>query len=326
VSDSPRNRQEERRLRREADRARLHRQRWIVGLLALAVLVGGGVAVALAFSDSSSGHDGQTSRSTTRESVRSTQRSTTKSIETRTASVSTGTTNRTTTPGQNTSPLASLRGKTIAIDPGHNGGNYRHTTEINRLVNAGTLMKACDTTGTSTNGGYSESAYNLDVALRLSAILKSAGAHVVLTRSTDTGWGPCITERAAIGNNAHAAAAISIHADGGPATGHGFHVIYPPSVANLTDDIASASYQLALAIRTAFHAGTDMPYANYIGQGGLDERNDLGGLNLSDVPKVFIETGNMRNATDAALLTSRAYRERAAVSLEHGIAVFLAAK
>ena len=103
--------------------------------------------------------------------------------------------------------------KTIAIDPGHNGANYQHTTEINRLVNAGTLMKACDTTGTSTNSCYSESAYNLDVALRLSAILKSAGAHVVLTRSTDTGWGPCITERAAIGNNAHAAAAISIHAD-----------------------------------------------------------------------------------------------------------------
>jgi N-acetylmuramoyl-L-alanine amidase len=184
-------------------------------------------------------------------------------------------------------------------------------------------MKACDTTGTSTNGGYSESAYNLDVALRLSTILTKAGAHVVLTRSTDTGWGPCITERAAIGNDAHAAAAISIHADGGPATGHGFHVIYPPSIANLTDDIASASYRLALSIRAAFHAGTDMPYANYIGQGGLDERSDLGGLNLSDVPKVFIETGNMRNAGDAALLGSSSFREREAQALAKGLAAFL---
>ena len=322
MSDSPRNRQEERRLRREADRARLHRQRWIVGLLALAALGGGGVAVALAFSNSNSARDGQTSRSTTRESVRSTQRSTTKSIETRTASVSTRTTKRTTTAVQSTSSLASLRGKTIAIDPGHNGANYQHTAEINRLVNAGTLMKACDTTGTSTNSGYSESAYNLDVALRLSAILKSAGAHVVRTRSTDTGWGPCITERASVGNNAHAAAAISIHADGGPATGHGFHVIYPPSVANLTD-IASASYRLALAIRAAFHAGTDMPYANYIGQEGLDKRSDLGGLNLSDVPKVFIETGNMRNAGDAALLGSPSFREREARALAKGLAAFL---
>ena len=43
-----------------------------------------------------------------------------------------------------------------------------------------------------------------------------------------------------------------------------------------------------------------MPYATYLGNAGLSERSDLGGLNLSDVPKVFIETGNMRSATDAA--------------------------
>jgi len=332
VSDSHRNWQEERRLRREDERARLRRQRWIVGIVAAIVLAGAGVATTLALNGSDSGHDGQAGRSSTRESTSSTKHSTTKSTKTRTTPVTTGrhrTTHTTTgtkrTTTRSASPLYSLRGKTIAIDPGHNGGNSQHTTEINKLVNAGTVMKACDTTGTSTNSGYSESAYNLDVALRLSAILKRAGARVVLTRSTDTGWGPCITERAAIGNDAHAAAAISIHADGGPATGHGFHVIYPASVANLTDDIASASYQLALAIRTAFHAGTDMPYANYIGQGGLDERNDLGGLNLSDVPKVFIETVNMRNAGDAALFGSSSFREREAQALAKGLAAFLRA-
>lgn len=323
MSDSNRNWQEERRLRREDERARLRRQRWIVGIVAVIVLAGAGVAVALALSSSHSDHNGQSGWSTTQEHRTTTRRSTTKSTKTHTKSVSTTTTSRTTTSARNTSPLASVRGKTIAIDPGHNGGNYQHTTEINKLVNAGTVMKACDTTGTSTNSGYSESAYNLDVALRLSAILKRAGARVVLTRSTDTGWGPCITERAAIGNSAHAAAAISIHADGGPATGHGFHVIYPPSIPNLTDDIASSSYQLALAIRAAFHAGTDMPYATYIGQEGLDERNDLGGLNLSDVPKVFIETGNMRNAGDAAQFGSASFREREAQALAKGLAAFL---
>ena len=86
-------------------------------------------------------------------------------------------------------------------------------------------------------------------------ILRAQGARVVLTRTTDTGWGPCITERAAIGNRAHADAAISIHADGGPASGRGFHVIYPPSIARLTDDIAAASRRLAVAVRNAFAAG-----------------------------------------------------------------------
>jgi N-acetylmuramoyl-L-alanine amidase len=216
-----------------------------------------------------------------------------------------------------------LSGKTIAIDPGHNGGNYLHTAEINRLVNAGTLHKPCDTTGTETDTGYSEAAYNLDVALRLRTVLRAEGARVVMTRTTNTGWGPCITERAAIGNNAHADAAISIHADGGPANGRGFHVIYPPSIPGLTNDIAANSYKLALAIRNAFKAGTGLPYATYIGHDGLDERSDLGGLNLSNVPKVFIETGNMRNATDAALLTTPSFRQREARALAAGLTTYL---
>src|SRR5437867_10679771 len=84
-----------------------------------------------------------------------------------------------------------LAGKTIVIDPGHDGGNYAHPREINRLVDAGTLLKPCDTTGAETVSGYTEAAYNLDVALRLRAVLRAAGARVVLTRTTNSGWGPC---------------------------------------------------------------------------------------------------------------------------------------
>ncbi len=216
-----------------------------------------------------------------------------------------------------------LQGKTVAIDAGHNGRNWAHTAEIGRLVDAGTLRKPCDTTGTATAGGYSEAAYNLDVARRLAQILRSAGARVVLTRTTNDGWGPCITTRAAIGNRARADAAISIHADGGPAEGRGFHVIYPPPIAGLTDDIAAGSRRLALAVRAAFRAGTGEPFATYIGRDGLDVRSDLGGLNLSDVPKVLIETGNMRDPVDARRLESPAYRQREAAALARGLEAFL---
>ena len=216
-----------------------------------------------------------------------------------------------------------LRGKTIAIDPGHNGANWSHPAQINRLVDAGTLHKACDTTGTETNDGYSEAAYTLDVALRLARVLRAAGARVVLTRKTNTGWGPCITERAAIGNRAHADAAISIHADGGPASGTGFDVIYPPSIPGLTDGIAAASHRLAIDIRNAFRAGSGERPADYVGSDGLDVRSDLGGLNLSNVPKVLIETANMRNASDARRLESPAFREREARALARGLEAFV---
>jgi N-acetylmuramoyl-L-alanine amidase len=66
-----------------------------------------------------------------------------------------------------------------------------------------------------------------------------------------------------------------------------------------------------------------MPVADYIGGGGLSVRSDLGGLNLSDVPKVFIESGNMRNATDASLLTDPGFRQRVAESLAAGLDRFL---
>jgi N-acetylmuramoyl-L-alanine amidase len=217
-----------------------------------------------------------------------------------------------------------LRGKTIVVDPGHNGRNWAHPSEVNRLVDAGTLRKACDTTGTSTRSGYREPAFTFDVATRLRSILRARGATVVLTRPSNAGWGPCITERAAIGNRAHADAALSIHADGGPASGRGFHVIYPPAIRGLTADIARPSKCLALAMRDAYGAGTGLPRATYLGGSGLSVRSDLGGLNLSDVPKVFVETGNMRNATDAALLERPAFRQRVARAIAAGVEQFLA--
>jgi N-acetylmuramoyl-L-alanine amidase len=196
-------------------------------------------------------------------------------------------------------------------------------SEISKIVDAGPLRKACDTVGAQTAGGYAEADYNLDVARRLARLLEREGARVVLTRTESTPWGPCITERAAIGNRAHASVAISIHADGGPPSGRGFHVIYPPSIPGFTDDIASASYRLAVVVRDAYARATGMPRANYVGSQGLNARSDLGGLDLSNVPKVFVETGNMRNATDAGLLTSGAFRQRVAQGLADALARFL---
>ncbi|MFN8038002.1 MAG: N-acetylmuramoyl-L-alanine amidase [Acidimicrobiales bacterium] len=217
-----------------------------------------------------------------------------------------------------------LRGRTIAIDPGHDGGNFAHPQVIDRTVDIGNGRKACDTTGTATDDGYRESAYTFDVARRLQALLEADGARVVLTRTSDDGVGPCIDERARIGNQAGADAAISVHADGGPATGTGFHVIRPAPMGGPVDAVVEPSARLAEAIRTAFAAGTGTAPATYLAtQDGVVTRSDLGGLNLSSVPKVFIETGNMRNAADAARLGDPAFRQRAAEALAVGLRRYL---
>ncbi|MEU1393297.1 MULTISPECIES: N-acetylmuramoyl-L-alanine amidase [unclassified Nonomuraea] len=230
------------------------------------------------------------------------------------------------TPAQQAPPDAKpLKGKIVVIDPGHNGGNYRNPKAINRKVNVLTQWKACDTTGTATNNGYSEAAFTWDVSNRMAKILKGRGATVKLTRSDNDSVGPCITQRAAIGNKAGADAAISVHADGAAPAGHGFHVIIPKKINGPVDKVVAPSTELGLAVRDAFAKGTGLPYSTYVGSKALSFRNDLGGLNLSTVPKIFVECGNMRNAADAAKFQDPKFRQRIALALANGMQHYLEA-
>ncbi|MEU6084981.1 N-acetylmuramoyl-L-alanine amidase [Streptomyces sp. NPDC047108] len=215
-----------------------------------------------------------------------------------------------------------LSGKVVVIDPGHNPGNGKHADAINRSVDIGTGRKECDTTGTSTNDGYTEAAFTLDVARRIRKVLEAEGATVKLTQDGSRAWGPCVDERARIGNEAEADAAVSIHADGSATGNRGFHVILPAKVKDGAADtraITGPSRDLGERIADAFTRRTGSAPSNYIGDRGLDVRSDLGGLNLSKVPKVFIECGNMRDAREAARLKSAKWRERAAQGIADGI-------
>lgn len=221
-----------------------------------------------------------------------------------------------------------LKGKVVVIDPGHNITNFQHSAEINRKVNIGTNWKECDTTGTSTNAGYTEAQFTMDVSHRLRTLLEQQGVTVKLTHDGDSpAWGPCVDQRAKIGNDAHADAAISIHADGAPAGDRGFHVILPASVhagAADTRAIVGPSALLGRDIKSNYLQATGEQLSNYVGDGtGLVTREDLGGLNLSTVPKVFIECGNMRDSKDSALLTNGAWRQKAAQGISEGIVSFL---
>ncbi|MGW0737300.1 N-acetylmuramoyl-L-alanine amidase [Streptomyces sp. NPDC002851] len=220
-----------------------------------------------------------------------------------------------------------LAGKTVVIDPGHNPTNRDHTTEIARQVDIGTGRKECDTTGTATNSGYTEAEFTLDLAHRLRTYLEEAGAKVKLTQDGDRPYGPCIDERAEIGNKAKADAVVSLHADGSGEGHRGFHVILPGKVkagAADTAPILAPSRTLGERIAASFTRATGSPPSNYIGDGkGLDTRKDLGGLNLSKVPKVFLECGNMRDKKDEARLTSKDWRQKAARGIAEGMTGFL---
>jgi len=68
---------------------------------------------------------------------------------------------------------------------------------------------------------------------------------------------------------------------------------------------------------------TTMPASDYYGSSGVMERNDLAGLNLTTVPKILIECGNMPNRTDAGMLSSVAFQQQLARAFTVAIVAFL---
>lgn len=221
-----------------------------------------------------------------------------------------------------TSTAGLLAGKVVAIDPGHNGGNFGDPSFINSPIWNGRATETCDTTGTETDGGYTEAQFNFNVAQYLAADLEAKGAKVVMTRTTNDGVGPCVTQRAAIGNAAGANAAVSIHADGGPTSGSGFAVLEPVA-SGPNDSVVTPSQSLGTDVRSAFLAQNVEPISDYDGIDGIQPRDDLAGLNLTTVPKVLVECANMRNTSDAALIVTDSWQRSVAQALTTAITKFL---
>jgi N-acetylmuramoyl-L-alanine amidase len=211
-----------------------------------------------------------------------------------------------TTPGAPAPPQ-----RLVLLDPGHNGGNAQHTREINKKVPDGRgSTKPCNTVGTSTNPGedmITEHEFTFYVARGVKTILEQNGVKVAMTRDSDDGWGPCVDVRGKQAGAIHADAVVSIHADGAPASAHGFHVIYPKPALN------SAQGEPSISLATYLRDGLSdqmLPTSTYIGKKGLIGRSDLAGLNWSTRPAAMIECGNMKNPQDATNMISDAGEAR----------------
>lgn len=214
---------------------------------------------------------------------------------------------------------ANIAGMIVFLDPGHQGAN--DPAVLSRQVTTGRGgTKECQTSGTSSSTGYTEQAFAWETVLRIRQQLTALGVRTAMSRGDDTGPGPCVDERAAMANALKPDAIVSIHADGGPATGRGFHVNY--SAPPLNDAQAGPAVQFARIMRDQMQAA-GIPPANYVGQSGLYGRSDLTGLNLAQYPSILVEMGNMKNPADDALIVSPAGRQKYAEAVVRGIAGYL---
>ncbi len=191
-----------------------------------------------------------------------------------------------------------LAGETIVVDPGHGGID-----------------------GGATAGGRVEKVVTLRIGLDLSALLRGAGARVVLTRSSDRFIS--LADRVAIADAAGGDAFISIHANALGDPGYsGLTTFYGASSGFVTGvrrtpSLVATSHTLANDVQAATQART----------GEVDrgvQPADYYVLGNSHMPTVLVETGFITNPTEGQRLTSPAYQEALAAGIAGGLARFAA--
>ena len=212
----------------------------------------------------------------------------------------------------------SVAGMIVFLDPGHNGANDAGMTR--QVPNGRGGTKDCQTSGTNTDSGYAEHTFTWDTTLRIRAALNQLGVRTAMSRGNDDQVGPCVDERAAMANALQPNAVVSIHGDGGPATGRGFHILYSSPPLNAVQ--AMQSVQFARMMRDQL-AASGVPPSTYIGTDGLNPRADIAGLNLAQYPSILVELGNMKNPVDSTLMSSADGRQKYADAVVKGIVSFL---
>ncbi|MFC9787841.1 N-acetylmuramoyl-L-alanine amidase [Rhodococcus sp. NPDC127528] len=222
-----------------------------------------------------------------------------------------------------------LTGKTVFLDPGHQGTN--HSENLSRQVDDGRGgKKDCQTTGMTSLGGVPEHTINWNVSQLVKTSLETLGAKVVLSRADDSGWGGCVDERAQAANKSGADLAMSIHADstttGADDKDHGFHLIVPtlPVPDAKVQAVQSTTGLEASKLMRDAYVKNGFTQANYAGVvDGIQSREDIAGPALTTVPLVFVEMGNGSNPDDAAVLDSQQGQLKHAIAIVTGAVNYL---
>jgi N-acetylmuramoyl-L-alanine amidase len=196
----------------------------------------------------------------------------------------------------------SLRGRVVAVDPGHGG------------IDPGAIAAS----------GTNEDTVVLAVSLRVAAMLQQAGAIVVLTRTGDsdlaaqTEGGPTarkrvdLRSRVALINASAADVVVSIHANhfSNPAE-HGAQTFY-------NAQRFRESKELATVMQEQFQRVTGET------RRVISEHIDHYVLNHADMPGVTVEIGFLSNPREARMLAEPGYQERIAFAIYRALALWFA--
>ena len=203
--------------------------------------------------------------------------------------------------------------KIICIDPGHGVTSEK---KMEKVSPKSEILKPAYVAGTK-GVNLTEEQLNLILAKKIKILLEKEGFEVLLTRDISE-IALSNIERAELANKSGALISVHVHADwsGNPLT-HGISVLIPNGDLLIKPEIIEKSKLLGQDILDSTVKITAAK------NNGLSPRNDLTGLNWSNIPSIFIETGFMSNKDEDSLLETEEYQNKVAEGISSGIISFV---
>ncbi len=207
-----------------------------------------------------------------------------------------------------------LKGKVIGIDAGHQSAC---DNVLEAVSPRGSFLKPRMSGGaTGVKTGAQEAVINLQIALKLQAMLTDAGATVVMTRQTQD-VSLSNKERAVLMNQSGVDVWLRLHCDASTnASTSGASVLLPSAVE--TPAIYVQSVYLATSVLNGFCSSTG---AKNLGLLSLDNQT---GFNWSERPVIALEMGQLSNVTDDVRLNRDSYQTNCAQGMFDGLVEYFA--
>lgn len=164
--------------------------------------------------------------------------------------------------------------------------------------------------------GGRESSESLAIALHLRDVLLAVGADVVMVRTSES-VDISNSERARIGNEAHADLVVRVHQSFSPDGSLAGVTAFYPSGNAWVAGIEAASKDAAQRLEDAVVQAVGAKRRGIVG------RADLSGFNYSQVPAVMIECGYLSNRVEDAQMSSEVYRTKLSNGIAAGVMGYL---
>ena len=215
------------------------------------------------------------------------------------------------TPEETITATPEAAGYLVVIDAGHQRKGNSEKEPIGPGASQTKAKVAGGTTGVST--GLREYELNLQVALKLEAILLERGYEVIMVR-TEHDVNISNSERAAVANEAGADVLIRIHANGSENSGvHGAMTICQTPSNPYNGQCYEASRALSDCVLDCFVEATG---AN---KQRVWETDTMSGINWATVPATIVEMGYMTNPEEDQKMATEDYQYQMAEGMANGI-------